>query len=134
MYVCACSFVPDEQHCSRIKDATTAYSTAIIGRQLSERETHIFPFRPLFRLVFSSRSSVIAECILLSIIYIAVQLKSKICWFILLFCRRIMFVICIVRINLGTHFHLFVDMLIMIMMVMVNSFLLSLFYTISTTT
>jgi hypothetical protein len=70
--VCARSFVPDEQHCSRIEDATTAYSTAIIGRQLSERETHFFPSRPLFRLVFSSRSFVVAECILLSIIYIAV--------------------------------------------------------------
>ena len=56
MYVCARSFVPDEQHCSRIEDATTASFTAIIGRQLSERKTHthFFLSRPLFRLVFFS--------------------------------------------------------------------------------
>jgi hypothetical protein len=79
MYVCALSFVPDEQHCSRTEDdATTASFTAIIGRQLSERETHFFPSRPLFRLSFSL-SFVIVEHVLLSIMCVGAQLNSKIC-------------------------------------------------------
>jgi hypothetical protein len=42
-----------------------------------------------------------------------------------------MFVVCVIRINLDTHCHIFIDMLMMIMIVLVNSFLLSLFYAIS---
>jgi hypothetical protein len=79
VYVCALSFVPDEQHCSRIGDATTASFTAIIGRQLSERKTHFFLSRPLFRLFFSSLSFVVVEHVLLSIMFVGAQLNSKIC-------------------------------------------------------
>jgi hypothetical protein len=132
MCVCARSFVPDEQHCSRIEDATTAYSTVINGRQLSERETHFFPSRPLFRLDFCSLSFIVAECNLFSIVYVDVQLKSKICCFIPPFYRMATFVIFVLRISLDTRSHLFIDMLMMI--VIVNSFPLSLFYVISITT
>jgi hypothetical protein len=133
--VCARSFVLDEQNCCRIEDDTTAYSTAIIGRQFSERKTHFFPFRPLFRLVFSSFSFVVTECILLSIVYADAQLKSKICCSTPLFCQPVTFVICVLRINLGTRCHRYSNLVgMMRMIVMVNSFPLSLFYIISTTT